>query len=90
MFEVLILVCSTSLPPAECQMNTAIDVIRGPVASSEIDCGLHGQAYFAETSLAKNFDGAYLKIRCARRSAPSAKLDTDLSDSSVSWFLSHH
>lgn len=50
MFKVLILVCSVNLAPAECQINTALDVINGPEAQNELMCGFHGQAYIAETA----------------------------------------
>jgi hypothetical protein len=71
MFEILILVCASSLSAPDCQMNTALDVIHGPSASSVIACGVQGQAYIAETSLIGRLDGAYLKIRCGR--APVAE-----------------
>ena len=66
MFEILILVCANSLSAPDCQKSTALDVIRGPVVPSVIACGLQGQAYVAETSLASRLDGTYLKIRCDR------------------------
>ena len=66
MFEILILVCASSLSAPDCQMNTALDVIHGPSAASVIACGVQGQAYIAETSLVGRLDGAYLKIRCDR------------------------
>lgn len=69
MFEILILVCASSLSAPDCQMNTALDVIRGPSAASVIACGVQGQAYIAETSLAGRLDGAYVKIRCGRTPA---------------------
>jgi hypothetical protein len=65
MFEVLILVCASSVSAPDCQTNTALDVVHGPVVSSPITCGVQGQAYVAETSLASRLDGAYLKIRCS-------------------------
>lgn len=65
MFAVLILVCLASTPRAECQRETAIDVIAGPPAASEVQCGLYGQAYLAETALAVR-EGEYVKIRCQR------------------------
>jgi hypothetical protein len=66
MFEVLILVCSIGLTPTECQMNTAIDVVKGPTASNEVTCGLHGQVYLAETTMANRLKDAYLKVLCTR------------------------
>jgi hypothetical protein len=63
--EVIILVCSLGLSPAECQEDSAFDVIHAPVETgSMMNCGLYGQAFVAQTSLAKRLDGTYLKIRC--------------------------
>ncbi len=64
MFQVLILVCSVDLAPSDCQIETALDVIRGPVAANEVMCGLYGQAYIAQTTLAPHGPGEYVKIRC--------------------------
>jgi hypothetical protein len=72
MFEVLILVCASSVSAPDCQTNTALDVIHGPVVSSPITCGVQGQAYVAETSLASRLEGAYLKIRCSHMKSADA------------------
>lgn len=67
MFQVLILICSMSLAPADCQRNSAVDVIQGPQADNVAMCGLHGQAYLAEIALgARHRDDEYVKISCTR------------------------
>jgi len=66
MFKILILVCANSVSAPDCQTDTALDIIQGPLVSSVMACGLQGQAYFAQTSLAQRLDGTYLKIRCDR------------------------
>lgn len=67
MFKVLILVCSVSVSPADCQINTALDVITGPEASNEIQCGLFGQAFYAETAMGgQQRADEYLKVKCTR------------------------
>lgn len=67
MFKILILICSVGLSPAECRTDTALDVIQGPDASSEAMCGLHGQAYLAETALGeRRRENEYVKISCTR------------------------
>ncbi len=66
MLQVLILVCAAGMAPQDCQKDTALDVFRGPTVVNEVMCGLHGQAYLAETSLAARGPGEYLKIKCAR------------------------
>ena len=65
MLEVVILVCSIHLAPADCQVDTATAVIQGPDVANSVLCGLHGQAYLATTGLAAHHD-SYLKIRCRR------------------------
>jgi hypothetical protein len=66
MFQVLILVCSIGVAPADCQIETALDVVNGPLVASEMLCGLHGQAYIAQTSLRPASPGEYVKVKCLR------------------------
>jgi hypothetical protein len=66
-FKVLILVCSINLTPADCQTDTAVNVISGPEAGNQAVCGLYGQAYIANTALAPALhDGEYVKVKCTR------------------------
>lgn len=66
MFKVLILVCSVTLSPNECQADTAVAVIDGPESPNEAMCGLHGQAYLAGTALAEKHKDEYVKVICSR------------------------
>src|SRR5262245_38378862 len=66
MFEVLILVCLASVSAPDCQSDTAVNVIRGPVVSSVVACGLQGQALLASTSVGSDLGGAYMMIRWSR------------------------
>lgn len=67
MFRIVILVCSMQLAPADCQINSAIDVINGPEAYDAVSCGLYGQTYLAETALGENHrPDEYLKLSCQR------------------------
>lgn len=68
MFQVLVLVCSIGIAPVDCQTDTAIRTIRGPEAGNEVQCGLYGQAYFAENGQYELGDGEYLKVMCTRTS----------------------
>jgi hypothetical protein len=63
MLQILILICSTNLSPADCQMETAIDVIHGPKTASVMGCGLEAQALLAKTTVLRRPD-EYAKIRC--------------------------
>jgi hypothetical protein len=66
MLQIMILVCSVNVPPADCQFETALDVISGPQVVSAISCGLQGQALIAETSIARRGPDEYMKIKCSR------------------------
>jgi len=65
MFKVLILVCSISIAPQDCERDNAIDVIVGSSATNELTCGFSGQAYLAGTALAPT-EGSYVKVQCTR------------------------
>jgi hypothetical protein len=74
MLKMLILVCAVGTAPADCRPQSALDIISGPDVASPVMCGLHGQAYIAETALAtRGHDDEYLKIVCVK---PSAKVTT--------------
>jgi hypothetical protein len=49
MLKMLILVCAVGIVPADCRPQSALDVISGPDVASPVMCGLHGQAYVAES-----------------------------------------
>lgn len=73
MFKTIILVCAMSVAPPDCQNETALDIISGPLAANELMCGLHGQAYIAGTGYMERHPGEYIKIKCTRM-APPAKV----------------
>ena len=65
MFKVILLICASSIPRGDCQVETARDVLRGPDAVDLIACGFQSQAYFAGTELGRQIrDGEYVKILC--------------------------
>ncbi|WP_176427208.1 MULTISPECIES: hypothetical protein [Rhodomicrobium] len=66
MFQILILVCSIGTAQPDCQSDTALDVVRGPVVANEMLCGRDGQAYLAQTSIAPQSANDYVKIQCLR------------------------
>ncbi len=71
MLDILILVCAAGLSPSDCNAKTALDVYHAPSANQGVMCGLFGQTYLAQTSLAKRGPGEYLKITCLARRAKS-------------------
>ena len=73
MIKVVVLVCATTTPRAECQPDTALDVINAPNASTMGLCSLQAQAYVAQTAIAGALaSDAYLKIQCTRRHVPES------------------
>jgi hypothetical protein len=68
MFQILALVCSIGMAPADCQTDTAIKTMLGPEAANEVQCGLYGQAYFAELGHYSLGKSEYLKVMCTRTS----------------------
>lgn len=73
MFKTVILVCAMNVAPPDCQNETALDIISGPLAANELMCGLHGQAYIAGAGYMERHPGEYIKIKCTR-TAPTAKM----------------
>jgi hypothetical protein len=69
---VVILICSASLGRAECQLNTALDVIRGPNVANEMMCALSGQSTIAATAIAPDGSDEYVKIICVRATTKSS------------------
>ncbi|WP_342237023.1 hypothetical protein [Inquilinus sp. OTU3971] len=69
MFKMLLLICATGVSPGDCQIDTAIDVIQGPVTASAAACAFQGQAQLADTALPIRPGETYLKVRCAREAA---------------------
>jgi hypothetical protein len=65
MLQVVILICSTSLSPMDCQSNTALDVIYGPQTSNAMMCGMQGQAFVARTAIVGRSPNEFIKIRCS-------------------------
>lgn len=66
MFKMLMLVCASSLSPADCQIDTAIDVIQGPETAGASACAFQGQTAVANTALPIRPGETYLKVQCTR------------------------
>jgi hypothetical protein len=65
-FAVFTLICSMSIPHAECDIDTAQDVIQGPKVNSEMACTLAGQSQLAGTAITPRPGEEYMKIMCKR------------------------
>ena len=67
LIEVVLLICATSMPRADCQPDTAFDVIRAPKSKTFGLCGLQSQGLVARTALSRILaEGYYLKIVCTK------------------------
>ncbi len=65
MFKAIVLICLLSTPRPECQVDTALRVIRVPEAPTQLGmCGFVGQAYLAESALGRLQADEYVKVLC--------------------------
>jgi hypothetical protein len=64
MFEILILICSTAIPPGSCRTDTADQVYVGPAVRGEIACGFAGQALVAGLPTGQMRPDQVMKILC--------------------------
>ena len=72
MLKMLILVCSSNLSPADCQLETALDIIQGPQVASIFECGVASQVLVAQTSILHRGKGEYMKVWCSPVKATEA------------------
>jgi hypothetical protein len=70
----IMLVCSISLSPGDCRLDTAAEVIRGADAPRLADCVMRGQATLAAAAPALAARGQYTRIVCV----PSERADAVL------------
>ena len=69
-FSIVVLICSTALSQSECQLNTALDVVRGPQVNNPVMCGLNAQTMMARTDLVRDGE-QYMRVVCT----PSKTID---------------
>jgi hypothetical protein len=62
----IVLICSASIPSQDCQLDNALDVIRGPNIANETTCGMRGRTIIAATEMRPRFGGEYVKVLCPR------------------------
>ncbi len=65
MFKVLILICAASVDRSACTPQTAVDVVRGPMAQTMSQCVHESQTTLAQTSIAPEVGKQYMKIVCS-------------------------
>ncbi|MDX1400324.1 MAG: hypothetical protein R3245_00235 [Kiloniellales bacterium] len=67
LIQAVLLICATGMPRAECQPETAFDVIRAPDSTTFGLCGIQSQGYLASTAFSQYLDKEnYLKIVCTK------------------------
>jgi hypothetical protein len=78
MLTALVLICSVSVTPdlRDCTRDNAVDVMRTPIQhANPATCFLHGQAFFAATSIARDLgETDRIKIVCVRSTNASARI----------------
>jgi len=62
--KLLILICSLSISPTDCNIHTADSYTYGPEVNNSIMCGLWGQSQIAQSTVAPKSD-EYQLIRCS-------------------------
>jgi hypothetical protein len=65
-YSILVLICSTTLSHADCQAETATDVVRGPIADNPVMCTLNAETMVAGTGLVQGDGTQYVKVVCTR------------------------
>ena len=64
-YSIIILICSVSLSHSDCQLNTALDVVRGPRVDNPVMCALNAQTMIARTDLIQGDGSQYMKVLCS-------------------------
>jgi hypothetical protein len=69
MIKIILLVCSAAIARADCNADTATDVIMGPSVSMPTSCALFAMSQLGSTSI--EMEGHYLKVQCTRQITPA-------------------
>jgi hypothetical protein len=75
-YSIVILICATALSHSDCQLNTALDVARGPKVDTLVMCALNAQTMMARTDLVQSGGAQYMKVVCT----PSKTVDEWLAE----------
>jgi len=67
MNSVVILICSLTMAPGDCNVATALDVLNAGEARTVASCGLQAQATLARTAVKPDPDREYAKVECGGR-----------------------
>lgn len=72
MLSVIILICSLSTSPADCNDANALEVMNGGEASTVAACTIKAQQALAKVSVRPVPGREYAKVRCARKKQDKA------------------
>jgi hypothetical protein len=89
MLKMLILVCSANLSPADCQPETALDIIQGPQVASVFECGMASQVMAAQTSILRHAPDEYMKVKCSRLKVADAASSKPVAKLSPATLVQH-
>lgn len=68
----LLLICSIAQAPDDCTEQTALQIVRAPAATSEIQCLRDGMAFAASIAIKPEPGVEFLKVVCRRKDRPDA------------------
>ncbi len=67
MLSVVVLICSLSTPPGDCDVSHALQTLSVGEEHSFMACSLRGEAMLARSALRPVRESEYAKIQCAPR-----------------------
>ena len=70
MLSVVILICSISTQPQNCDSSNALATLHGGQAASSMSCGMEAQAFLGRSALRPDPVREYAKIECLREKTP--------------------
>jgi len=63
-YSIIVLICSMALSHSDCQLKTALDIVRGPQADNPVMCAMYAQVMMARTDLMRGDGAQYMKVLC--------------------------
>jgi hypothetical protein len=66
MLSVIILICSVSTQPQNCDSANALATLRGGKVASVMICGRNAQTYLSQSALKPDPDREYAKVQCVQ------------------------
>ncbi len=67
MLSVIVLICSLSTQPQDCDASSARMTLQGGETASVMSCGMEAQAMLGRSALKPDLGREYAKIECLRK-----------------------